>query len=554
MSSVRESLSYTLSTNLRNRRQYPETNDFVVELPMPVRNVVSLSLQRMEMNLSQTLVREGVNDTFRFREGLRLGGKSADDTAFELSVEGGGPSQRVSLPSFMNPILTISGTGPIVITTYRDVGLPVGALTVADMDALGIEMYLFGATAASGGTPGRLSLRRAAEATPVSVTGANELRIETAFFDTSSISGGGILPDNKYGDDCRGLFLVCEPLSVGAVAAVLSRHASASGVACTYDEASDRFRFSHDGGRALSVAEAGGAAVAGPSALVALGFFHGQAGEALTARSAPPFYEARLHPGNYDLSGMAKNVCSAINPGALTPFSTYGIEEAAREASKLGVALFVVERGGGALAHVEVPASYVFVSPRQLAGYLSAAHEATFAPVRGRGGRNDAVQRGHGDRAGRLLRRAPDGRLRHPGDHRDDAGGPGRRYLVQSRQGRLGQDPALRGPHARRPRRHGHRRHRHPHAHAGKALAGERFLFGRVLHLLGGVRLPLDLHPVAGRGLRGRARADDAQRGREPAAAGDARTRQRPQPSVRRRRCPQLRRSRGRRSRGRGSP
>ena len=112
------------------------------------------------------------------------------------------------------------------------------------------------------------------------------------------------------------------------------------------------------------MAEAGGVAADGPSALAALGFYHGQsggAGGALAARSPPPCYEARLRPGNYDLSGMANNVCSAVNPGALTPFSPYGIEEATREAAKLGVALLVVERGGGALGHVEVPASYVFV-------------------------------------------------------------------------------------------------------------------------------------------------------------------------------------------------
>ena len=381
MSSVRESLSYTLSTNLRNRRRYPETNDFVVELPMPVRNVVNLSLQRMEMNLSQTLVRKGINDTFRFREGLRLGGKSADDTAFELTVAGGGPTQRVSLPSYMNPILTISGTGPILITTYRDIGLPAGALTAADMDALGIEMYLFGVTAASGGTPGRLSLRRAAAATPISVTGARELRIEAGFFDTSDTSGGGILPDNKTGDACRGLFLLCEPLSVAAAAAVLSRHAAAAGVRAPTTKPPTGSGCPTRG-RAISVAEAGGVAADGPSALAALGFYHGQSGGAGGARGKVaatvlrgPAASGQLRPVRHGQQRLFRG-----QPGALTPFSPYGIEEATREAAKLGAALLVVERGGGALGHVEVPASYVFVSPRQLAGYLSAAHEPIFEP------------------------------------------------------------------------------------------------------------------------------------------------------------------------------
>ena len=121
--SVRESLTVTISTNCRNKRNYPDTNDFVVDLPVPVPNVVNLSLQRMEMNLSQNPIRKGVNDRIRFREGLRLGGDHSS-TTFRIVLEGDtdngtNPNARLSLPSYLNPVMSRTGND---IFLYRPGG------------------------------------------------------------------------------------------------------------------------------------------------------------------------------------------------------------------------------------------------------------------------------------------------------------------------------------------------------------------------------------------------------------------------------------------------
>ena len=63
----------TFSTNARDTQHYPDTNRFVIQLPNMMKNVVGLSMQSMEMNLSQNLIRENVNDRLRFSKGCGWG-------------------------------------------------------------------------------------------------------------------------------------------------------------------------------------------------------------------------------------------------------------------------------------------------------------------------------------------------------------------------------------------------------------------------------------------------------------------------------------------------
>ena len=89
----------------------------------------------------------------------------------------------------------------------------------------------------------------------------------------------------------------------------------------------------------------------------------------LLAQNDLPHFEAVVSPGNYDLAGLAKEVCGAMNPGVLLPFGSHGQTHEDADILGLGVdgvALWILDMYDGQRQDIALPASYKFRGPEHL--------------------------------------------------------------------------------------------------------------------------------------------------------------------------------------------
>ena len=107
----------TFSSDIRNIKNYPDTNSFMVHLPNSIKNVIGVSLQCMEMNLSTQIIEEGYNDVLQFSEGLKVGRGDSASTKFVIYRNTNIVVAWAQLPSYLNPIKSYTQT-PLEGTSF----------------------------------------------------------------------------------------------------------------------------------------------------------------------------------------------------------------------------------------------------------------------------------------------------------------------------------------------------------------------------------------------------------------------------------------------------
>ena len=213
MAKVRQTqTTYHFSTELRNTEKYPHTNDFLIQFPHPIHNIVNISLQSISIHPVSELVRKGVNDTVMYSEGYRFGYDSdANSTKFTVTVDGGVPTD-VYVPAYLNK--SISNNGSTELEFEYDIGM-----AVADTH---VHSYLIGY--------------------------GKDLHHITSD-DVSSISGNTLVLTVAKTINTD-LFLCTEPLSPAALMQCVNRQLSGIGITM-YQDGQGRFYFK--GRKAFSV-------------------------------------------------------------------------------------------------------------------------------------------------------------------------------------------------------------------------------------------------------------------------------------------------------------
>lgn len=370
----------TFSSHARNSIHYPDTNNFVVKFPETIRDVVGISMQSMEMNLSQNLIREGVNDRLRFEEGLRLGSQDALSTQFKITLDGG-VDGTVALPSYMNPIISVEQNGPpmttMTITLHRALGLPDGTLT--SMDGLP-DFYICGMSLDSGFAATAFSTLIDTTGVTIGISGSGKKIV--LYFDGDFAGPFDVDNDtNKVaGDYVKNMFVYCPPLSVEDVIVLLNRQTAANsdltGVQFKQNAQNLKLEIQLTGSDAckVSVERTPGVDDPVPFALLSLGFQNGQAISAFntTAYKRFPSFDAVIPAGNYDVGSMAQAVCQHMNRGAIIGFSDNGFSLKTTIVDYPS-AVLVWKDETGKMDYLKVPVVSVYKNPFQLAAFLNAS-------------------------------------------------------------------------------------------------------------------------------------------------------------------------------------
>lgn len=357
----------TFSTNARDTQHYPDTNRFVIHLPNTMKNVVGLSMQSMEMNLSQNLIRENVNDRLRFSEGLRLGSADATSTTFKIQV-GSGDEQTVYLPSYLNPITAIATDGITdnkTFTLHRPLGVNNKAtnlnednLTVQDFYFVG---YKFGASAFP-----IVSFRYLLkEGKSISVSGDGK---SVTINDAADLLVG--LGSNEDGVTVSHCFIYTPPLSVDDVVQTMNSQLDST-VRVSQFASTFKLMLNYSSSLSCTISHED-ISDAEQHALKSIGFDNHQQGRGgMVAKRRFPAFDAILPPGNYDISDMAKGISLAMNRGALKPVSHNGFFLKEMEENTQPKAVLVWQNEKGEFSHARIPDLAVFKSPYQLKMFLA---------------------------------------------------------------------------------------------------------------------------------------------------------------------------------------
>ena len=359
--------SLTFSTNARDIRRYPDTNRFSIPFPNTVRNVVGISMQSMEMNLSQKLVRKEINDRLRFTEGLRLGNELSDSTTIRVQV-GTSPSQTVWLPSYLNPILTQTTDGTSKrFTLFRPLGVASGSLqSITTVE----DFFLVGYKPNTNAFP-MVSFKKLLQTHAITVSADGK---ELLIADENDLLSIGEPLNKDGGDNVFNCFVYTPPLSTKNVIDTFNSQLDRT-VSLYQVTSSQKLYFAwNKESLECIVSKPNALATDCLHALEAIGFNHNQksrGGGQLLAKRRLPAFDAIVPPGNYDISGMAKQVGLSMNRGALMPISHNGYLMLEMHSSYQQKAVLLWQNERGLLNHKEIPDIAWFKSPYQLEYYLN---------------------------------------------------------------------------------------------------------------------------------------------------------------------------------------
>ena len=337
MKSVQQASTVTFSTNSRNQKYYPDTNRFKIDFPTPIRNVTNISLQSMEMNLSQMIVQKGKNDRLRISEGIQVGGVDPDSTTIRLT-DSDNPNTDLYLPSYLNPVTGITATS---ITCHRPIGFKINE-NIPDST----KLYLINLNG--------IFLINDFANVKVDSDEKNVLN-----FDQNT----EINTENPHPQ-----FVYCAPLSIQQVIEILNSQLPSKRFAVSDSNPNKLVILPKSPGSGSDdsvTMKISSPHASGSQTLKALGFSNNQSVtghlKKLVAHTEISYFDCFVEPGNYDMAGFAKAICAALNPGALQLFSTAGYESIST-----GHALFAWEDEYGQLNQFTIPQETVFWSPNHL--------------------------------------------------------------------------------------------------------------------------------------------------------------------------------------------